>query len=114
MENQTSVKFDELEFIVDVKEAPGYISTLESIRENLRTFMARKFSVLSESSDNDLADAPTFLGNYLDVELLIRGINPPNNVRRHILNTVLFAWGFSISRDLNHTKPPFSVSRRGR
>jgi hypothetical protein len=110
MKEQSIIKFDEVEFAVDGAPAAGYVATLESIRENLKTFMTRRFSVLAEGHDESLSDAPTLLKNYLEVELLIRGIDAPTKVVCHLLNSVLIEWGFKITRDLNHTKAPFAVS----
>lgn len=110
MKEQSIIKFDEVEFSVDTETVLGYISTLESVRENLKTFMARRFSVVADDHHESLSDAPTLLKNYLEVELLVRGVNAPTKVVCHLLNSVLVEWGFRITRDLNHTKAPFAVS----
>lgn len=108
--NSLEITFDENTFIgtEHLTESAHviYVVTLESIRNNMKIFMEKRFSVeaFEHGSNHDLVEAPVNLENYLEVEMLVRGVSKtPDTLRFHILCSVLNSWGF----EYNHTKNGF-------
>jgi hypothetical protein len=97
----TTMRLDDYSF-VDCPEHHDmsltmYLSKLRKLRENLRLYMSRNFSIESVER-HPLGDAPYLLKTYMDCELRVLGFKSTlcERLKFEVMRPVLRAWGFCV------------------